>query len=180
MFTLQLGHPKINPLPPTEFASVRDAFLDLFREEEESVYVFWQEIPLQFRYREDLYHSIDDILAMNWLLGELQGETIVTLSNRLLTMTWKLYWLGDRLEIDAAFEARESLYEAYAESLNKVGQAELSKQEFQQEWNTLLKQILVAFDEGNVRIADGTERRKLELMDRTEQIIAGYGRLYTR
>jgi len=181
MFTLQLGHPKITAQHFPEFSEVKQVFLSLFREEEESVYLFWNEIPLQFRYRQDLFANIDNIIALNWYLQqETTGKTSVKFSNQLLEMQWELYWTQGELIVKGHFHAHEELYQAYADALNASNEMTVSKQDFLQEWKTLLHQILVAFDAGNVQITDGQERRKLELLQRTEQTITGYGRLYTR
>jgi len=50
---------------------------------------------------------------------------------------------------------------------------------FLSEWKTLLHQIIVSFEAGEIEIEDGTERRKWELLRRVEKQIAGYGQLYT-
>ncbi len=181
MFTIQLGHPKITAQHYPEFSEVKEAFLSLFREEEESVYLFWNEIPVQFRYRLDLFANIDDIIALNWFLQqETKGRTCVKFSNQLLQMQWELFWDQDELTIKGHFSAHEALYKAYADALNRSNEMTVSKQDFLQEWKTLLHQVLVAFNAGNIQITDGKERRKLELLERTEQTITGYGRLYTR
>ena len=181
MFTLQLGHPKITAQHFPEFSAVKQVFLSLFREEEESVYLFWNEIPIQLRYRQDLAINIDEIIAMNWLLQkEPSGKASATFSNQLIEFKLELYWKEDELTLHSNFTAHEDLYIPYANSLNTAGTLTLSKQAFLHEWKTLLHQILVAFEAGDIQIQDGQERRKLELLQRTEQTITQYGRLYTR
>ena len=181
MFTIQLGHPKINTLPAQEFEEVNEVFLRLFHEQEESIYLYWHEIPIRFRYHEDLYNSFNDMLAMLWLLQkESSGETKVILSNQLFRILWKLYWHGDDLEIVAHFEAFEPLYENYAEALNQKSELRLDKRQFLSEWKTLLHQVLVSFEAGKISIKDGKERRKLELLQQTEKTIENYGVLYAR
>jgi hypothetical protein len=181
MFTLQLGHPKINKAKPAVYTTMAEIFPVLFREQEESVYLFWKEIPVRINYRDDLRRNLDDILAMVWLLQkETTGKTRVHLSNQLLDMQLDLYWKADKLTIESTFLPQDDLYAPYAESLNALGKLELSRKGFLNEWKSLLHQLLEVFDAGKILIADGKERRKLELLQQTEQSIPDYGRLYTR
>ncbi|WP_339705296.1 hypothetical protein [uncultured Kriegella sp.] len=181
MLTIQLGHPKINTAPVQEFKQVKDVFLKLFHKDEESIYVFWGGIPIQLRYQEDLYYNFDAILAMAWLLQkEQQGETKVRLTNPLFEITMALYWHDGDLTVKAHFGALEDLYQTYADELNNKGEYTLSKASFLREWNTLLKQIIMAFKAGNIQIADGTEQRKLELLEQVEGLINSYGELYVK
>src|SRR5690606_1816981 len=50
-FVIQLGHPKISQTVRPRFRRLSDVFLQLFREHEESAYLFWHAIPLRIRYR---------------------------------------------------------------------------------------------------------------------------------
>jgi len=181
MFTLQLGHPTIRRYAPKQYAALRDVFLELFRDNEESIYLFWNNIPISLRYSIDLFANIDSILAMTWLLElDEKGSTVIQFSNQLLKMEWTLHWDQDVLVLNGLFEAHEDLYASYATALNLTGKLKLSKNKFLSEWNTLLHQVLVAIEASHNTIIDGTERRKIELLQRTEQAIGSYGSLYTR
>jgi hypothetical protein len=178
---LQLGHPKIEPGPFPAFKTVKDAFLRLFRAEEESTYLFWHAIPVRIRYREDLYHNFDAILAMAWLVQrDERGATKVDFTNQLLAIHWKIHWEGSSLIISGTFTALDALYTPYAQALNRWPEVQMEKQAFLNEWKTLLHQIIVAYQSGQVEIQDGTERRKWEMLQRVERQIPQYGRLYTR
>ncbi len=179
MLTIQLGHPKINTVPAQEFEQVKEVFLQLFHTAEESIYLYWNTIPIRFRYKEDLYQSFDDILAMSWFLQkESTGKTKATLTNQLMTMDLEFYWKDDELKIVGRFAAFEPLYEGYAQALNRVAELQVSKRWFLAEWKTVLHQLLVSFDTGNIIIKDGKERRKLELLQQVENRIEDYGALY--
>ncbi|MEM7084568.1 MAG: hypothetical protein AAF489_00205 [Bacteroidota bacterium] len=181
MFTIQLGHPKINTIPKQEFKTLGDIFLHLFKLEEESVFMFWNEIPLRFRYREDLFASFNDMLAVAWILQkEKKGETTATFQNQLLTMTLTCIWNNDDLSLQAHFESFEHLYEPYGNALNQANNIRLSKARFLSEWKTLFHQILVSLEASNCTIEDGVERRRLELLQQTEKSIQNYGGLYHR
>jgi hypothetical protein len=181
MFALQLGHPKINPGPFPPFERVRDAFLPLFRADEESAYLFWHDLPLRLRYRDDLAANFDAILAMAWLVQrDDAGATLVELTTQLLAIRWELRWQGDELSIAGSFRAHEDLYAPYADAFSRASTLAIDRQAFLAEWKTLLHQIIVAFQAGGVSIHDGTERRKWELLQRVERAIARYGVLYLR
>jgi hypothetical protein len=181
MFTLQLGHPKIETGPFPVFRMVKDVFLRLFRAEEESIYLFWQAIPVRIRYREDLCQNFDAIVAMAWLVQrDEQGATKVDFTNQLLSIHWEIRWGSDGLVIRSMFTALDDLYVPYAQALNQWPEVQTEKQMFLSEWKTLLHQIIVAFQSGHVEIQDGTERRKWELLQRVERQIPQYGQLYNR
>jgi hypothetical protein len=181
MFTIQLGHPKIETGPFPTLEKVKDAFFYLFRLQEESVYLFWYAIPLQFRYRGDLYHNFNTILAMTWLIQRnLHGATKVNLTNALLSVQWEIHWDERNLTIAATFSALDELYAPYAHALNHWSEIMISKQAFLNEWKSLLHQIIVAFQSAQVEIEDGTERRKWEMLQRVERQIPCYGQLYRR
>lgn len=180
-FALQLGHPKINQGPFPVFDCVREVFLYLFRAEEESAYLFWHTIPLRLRYREDLSRAFDDILAMVWLIQrDDQGAARAEFATQLVAVRWELRWEGAALIITSSFRALEDLYAPYAEALGWYPELRVDRQAFLAEWKTLLHQIVVAFQAGEVVIRDGTERRKWELLQRVERAIPSYGCLYLR
>ncbi|MBX2998654.1 MAG: hypothetical protein KF893_09115 [Caldilineaceae bacterium] len=181
MFTIQLGHPKIKTGPFPTLEKVKDAFFFLFRPEEESIYLFWHAIPLRMRYREDLHRNFDAILAMAWLvLRDERGATRVDLINQLITAQWEIHWDERNLTIAAAFSALDDLYAPYAHALNRWAEMTMPKQAFLNEWKPLLRQIIVAFQSGQIEIEDGTERRKWEMLQRVEEQIPCYGQLYRR
>lgn len=180
MFTIQLGHPKINTLTSTEFATVKEVFPSLFHKNEERIFMFWNEIPIQLQYI-DLFQNLDEILAMNWYLDkETEGRTKAAFSNKILKFEMHLYWENDHLNSEIFVEALEEKHQLYADTLNEKSEIIISKEAFLNEWNTLLHQIITAFNAANISIIDGTERRKLELLYQVEQSIKGYGKLYIR
>jgi len=178
---IQLGHPKILTVTSTSFEQVIEIFIHLFRAEEESIYLFWHQIPIRFRYREELYHNFNDILAMVWLIQQdEQGATKADFITQLILFRWEMRWKEDKLVIHSTFTARDDLYLSYAQALNQCPAVTMSKKAFLSEWKTLLHQIIIAFQASAIEIQDGTERRKWELLQWVEQQIPQYGRLYTR
>ena len=131
MIQIQLGHPKIINTEQIELKKVTDAFFKLFHTYEESCFLFWDGIPIRFRYKEDFYQSFNEILAMCWLLErEREGKTKATLINQILAINLQLFWKDDRLTIIAEFEAQEELYLSYTKELNKKRKTSISKQFF--------------------------------------------------
>ena len=114
MFLLQLGHIKVNQIPPQEFDTVKSVFLRLFIEKDESFYIFWNDIPLRFRYREDLYQDFDDIMSFIWLIHKKEkGETTATFVNQLIEAQVNAYWNEDELKMAGHFSAHETLYQQF-------------------------------------------------------------------
>lgn len=180
-FSIQLGHPRINPRPFPEFKTVRDVFPQLFRPEEESSYLFWGEIPIRLRYREEFFHNFDSILALVWLIQrDEKGATKARLLTQLVTIDWEVRWQGSKVTISSTFTPVDDLYEPYAQALNRFPVLSMEKLAFLGEWRTLLHQIIVSFQAGQIQVEDGTERRKWELLQRVDEQIPNYGRLYTQ
>ena len=181
MFLIQLGHPKINTIPKQEFKTVREVFLRLFKSPEEGIFLFWNEIPVRFRYARDLHDNFNEMLALVWLVQkESKGATTVSFQNQILKMNLTVEWEMDRLTIQGDFEAFEFLYDSYATAMNRSSSLELSKKAFLCEWNTLFRQLITAIDASNCSIEDGIERRRIEVLAQTANLIESYGRLYTR
>lgn len=179
--SLQLGHPKIRGGPLHEVLSVPLAIQLLFRKEEESAYLYWHDIPIRFRYKQDLSRCFDNILAMAWLMQrDERGATKVDLETQLLTIRWEVRWEVDSCHVHSVWEERDALFEPYAAALNRIPDLHTSKSAFLCEWKTLLHQIIVSIEAGGVVIRDGVERRKWEMLQRVEREIAQYGTIYTR
>jgi len=177
MFTIQLGHPKINAIAAKEFETVKQLLYQLFYSDEESFYIIWNHIPIAFDYKESLFNNFDDILAMIWLVNkEDKGETKINLTSNNLSIKFHLSWKDDQIIIDANFDTPVQHLKKYAAILEK--QVSFPKNEYLNEWNTLLRQIISSIEASKCTIADTTERRKLELLQQTETAIKSYGKLY--
>ncbi|MEM7185444.1 MAG: hypothetical protein AAF466_02200 [Bacteroidota bacterium] len=179
MFTVQLGHPKIIQDTPREFEKMQDIFLAVFREVEESAYLFWNDIPIRLRYREDLYRSFNDMLALVWMLQkEPKGSTKATLINQLMEVQLTAKWENDDLSIDGAFKSFEYLYRPLADALSRQSEIRMSRAQFLREWKTLFRQLIEVVESSGHRVQDGVERRRYELLTRVEASIDSYGLLY--
>jgi hypothetical protein len=179
-FQVQLGHPRIRISRPVS-AGLGDALSLLFRPDEESVYLFWQEIPIRIRYREDLPRCFGDILALAWMLQrDAEGAARATFETQLVTMDWAVRWQDEACDIEASFAARDPLFEPYAAALAARSTLRIDRTGLLAEWKTLLRQVVVVFEAGGVEIEDGVERRKWELLQRVERGIPAYGEIYTR
>ncbi len=179
MFQIQMGYPKIVQSETVTYKRVDEVFLELFREEEESFFILWRNIPLRFRYCKELANNFDSILAMVWLINrEPQGGASVSLINQLLTIDFNITWYDMSVELEAVFSSRFPVYDKYVEILNKGNSISLEKSKYLAEWHTLIHQIVVSFAAGNISIEDGNERRKLEMLQGVDRQLIGYGSLY--
>jgi DNA polymerase elongation subunit (family B) len=180
MIIIQLGHPKIRSIISDKYSSLKEAFTDLFRDQEEVVYMYWYDIPIAMRYQQDISQSFDNILSMIWLLNkEEEGKTVVTLQTELFTITMKLHWERTVVDVVTKFKAHDDLYEDYANELNKHEYCTVTKDSFINEWNGLLRQLLIAFSVSGIMIKEGTENRKLALFQNVVSQIETYGQLYS-
>lgn len=180
-FIIQLGHPKILPTRNKVIAKLNNIFFDLFHIDEEAAFIFWGQIPIRFKYKEDLYNNFDLILSMVWLVQkEHQGVTKVNLMTQLLFIYWEIYWKDDDVLIKARFKDTEDLFVHYADALNQHNELILNKTSFLREWKMLLYQIMVVIQTAGIEIEDGKERRKWELLQKIVHAIEGYGVFYQR
>jgi len=179
VFLIQLGHIKIRTIPKQEFKTVPEIFLSLYDSEEEQFFVIWKELPIAFNYKSQLFQNFDAVLSMCWLLRKKEsGDAKVQLENDALTVKLQLHWSNDQLKIEAHFDAKEDHFRRYSETLQQKQPLILSKINFLREWNTLLRQVMLSIQASGCTVKDGTERRKLELLQETERNIAGYGKFY--
>ncbi len=180
--TIQLGHPKIkSQIDRQSIASIKEIFPLLFVQAEESIYVFWNNIPIRLRYREDLFLGFNELLAMVWMVQkEAVGATKVSFVNQILFIHWEISWDENEVHIKAKYIDREDLYQQYASALNQKREISLSRDAFLREWNTLLHQIVVSIETIKIEIEEGTERRKWELLQQTTKNIGAFGILYTK
>ncbi|MDX2301969.1 MAG: hypothetical protein NW226_04175 [Microscillaceae bacterium] len=178
---IQLGHPQVNPIPEGKvFSAFQDVFLDLFKSEEEAIYLYWHKIPIRIRYREDLYANMQLFLAMIRLIfKENHGATKVDFMTELLFIHWDIYWTSHHIRIEARFTDTEDAYTPYADALNQQTTLEMDRYAFQREWKSLFHQIVMAFQTVQVNITDPKELKKLEVMQKIEQKIPKFGKLYT-
>lgn len=181
MLVLQLGHPKVNPIPEGKIYTVfQDVFLDLFESEEEAIHLYWHKIPIRLRYREDLHANMSLFLGMCKLVfKEPQGATKVDFMTELLFMHWEVYWNNYQIRIEARFTDTENAYGPYAAVLNEQSSLEMDRYAFLREWKTLFHQLVMAFQSLNLGISDPKEGKKLQLMQKLEQRIPKFGKLYT-
>lgn len=180
MFFLQLGHIKILKIPKQEFETVKEIFLSLYHAEEEQFFLIWNSIPITFNYKTQLYQNFDAILSICWLLRkEVSGNAKVYLENEALVISMQLHWKKDHLEIKTHFEPKSEHFREYSECLQQNSTLILRKDTFLREWNTLLRQILLSIQASECTVQDGTERRKIELLQKTEHDIVGYGKFYS-
>lgn len=179
MFTIQLGHPKINTIAVHEFDTVRDLLFKLFYSDEESFYILWNQIPIAMEYKEGLPANFDNILSMNWMIEKNEeGDTLVNLTNGYIDIELLVTWNNEKVKIDSFFKTEKKHLKKYVSILQQNNSITIAKDDFLNEWNTLLKQIITSITASKCKIADTTERRKLELLQQTENAIKSYGKLY--
>ena len=178
-FTIQCGHPTIKDVEAVQFDTLSDVFPYLFHENEESAYIFWNEIPIRMHYTYELYKNIDDIIGLCWLLQkEVSGAMEASFMQDQLIMKWEVRWKNSEVEIVGDFLGRTPSYDSYAKALNENSIIRMPLASFLSEWKALLMQLTKAIQTSGITIEDGIERRRYELMLRSEKKIKGLGVLY--
>lgn len=179
MFQIQMGYPNIiqNDLDP--FKRLEDVFPSLFHGEGEAFFLLWQDIPIRFRYREELECNFASILSMLCALKEKgEGTYLVAFTNELLKMDIKMRWDDKSLHVSAYFTTEFSLYEKYVAILNENCELQLDKKMFMAEWHTLIHQVVLSFHAAKVCLENREEKERVELLHRMDQQLEGYGSLY--
>lgn len=141
-FHIQPGNPQ--PDFEKDFAgdSLSELFPLMFRENEESAYLFWNGIPIRFHYAYELYKNIEGLLNLcNALANQDEGNIEILLVTEQFFMEWKGRWGNDEIEIRAKFSSVRSSFDQYAKCLNALGTIRVSQVDFLEEWNRLFKQV---------------------------------------
>lgn len=143
--------------------------------------MIWNQIPIALRYREDIAANFDSILSMCWLMNkENAGASNVNLVSKELRIKLTFEWNDDLLKLHGTFEPINERFVSYARFLGNNDTIVISKAIFLREWNTLLRQLFLSVQASGHTMVDGTERRKFEMLERTEALINGYGKLYVQ
>lgn len=180
-FIIQCAHVEIRQLENRQFDKIMQVFPKLFWENQEAAYLFWNNVPIRFHYRYELFANFDEVLAVCWMMQkEESGSTKATIQTDYFIFDWVFRWQGEKLEMSARFTARRKCYAAYASALNNAPDIFITKEEFLNEWSTLFQQIFKCFTNSGVIINDGAERRKYELMIGVIHKMESYGKLYTK
>ncbi len=179
MFQIQMGYPDIIQRADGTYQRIRDIFPGLFHSDEAFI-VLWQDIPICFRYREDLECNFASILSMLQTLKEnTEGSTLLILSNEILNLKIQMHWQAESLCLNLHVVTDYNAYQKYSAALNEHNELQLDKSGFMAEWHTLIHQLVVSFHAGKVCVADQLEQQKLLLLQNLDRQLAGYGCMYT-
>lgn len=179
MFQIQMGYPGIIQKDSNFYKHLGEVFPGLFHNDE-AFFVLWQDIPICFRYRDDLTHNFGAILDMLQVLKEnADGNTLLVLTNEILNLTIRMHWQAELLHLNMHVETEYSAYQKYSAALNEHDELVLDKSSFMAEWHTLIHQLVLAFHAGKVFIEGGLEQQKLKLLQGLDQQLEGYGCMYT-
>lgn len=179
MFQIQMGYPGIIQSDLNPYKNIGDVFPGLFHNDE-AFFVLWQDIPICFRYRDELTRNFAAILDMLQGLKEnVEGSTLLVLTNEILNLTISMHWQAELLYLNMHADTDYSDYKKYSAALNEHNELTLDKSSFMAEWHTLIHQLVLAFHAGKVFIEGGLEQQKLKLLQSLDQQLEGYGCMYT-
>ena len=179
MFQIQMGYPGIIQNDSNFYKHMGDVFPGLFHNDE-AFFVLWQDIPICFRYRDDLTRNFAAILNMLQTLKEnVEGSTLLVLTNETLNLTIRMHWQAEFLYLSMHADTEYSAYQKYSAALNEQSKLVLDKNNFMAEWHTLIHQLVLAFHAGKVHVEGGLEQQKLRLLQSLDQQLEGFGCMYT-
>lgn len=179
MFQIQMGYPDIIQNDTISYKDIGDVFPGLFHTDE-AFFVLWQNIPICFRYREDLTHNLAAILAMLQSLRENdEGSTLLILTNEILNLTIGMHWQTESLYLHLHASTDCSTYQEYSATLNAHNELKLDKRSFMAEWHTLIHQLVLLFHAGKVCVEGELEQQKITLLQNLDQQLEGFGYMYT-
>ena len=180
-FLIQCPHLTPRPLENRVFEKMTQVFPKLFWENDESAYIFWNQVPIRWHYTYELFANFNEILAVCRMLQKEQGGlTKAVIQTDYFLIDWIFKWEGEQLEIKANCLSKKRSYDTYAAAINNVSRIRLTKTEFLNEWKAMFHQVFKAFTSAGVVITDPAERIKYEWMIEMTGRISGYGKLYVK
>jgi hypothetical protein len=180
-FVIQAGH--VTPLyvQDKEFASMAYVFPALFSENDESAWIFWNEIPVRFHYTYEFYANWDDLLVwLQRMKAQPAGEHELTLSTDIFFMAIRSVWKNGTLQLLSEWTAKKDAGKLMAETLNSKNEITLPVNDFIQEWKTLIYQVVRIFEKAGILLTDPAEHAKIALMKKIAVSVEGAGKLYTK
>jgi hypothetical protein len=163
-FYIQPGHVTVQRVKLKETTTFRAVFPAIFRENDESAFIFWKEIPIRFHYTFECFANLDRLVSLiNRMLDSEQGNEQFTFVTDALVGNWSLSWKNDELTIQAHWMGNKD-YAEYAEALNEAGDIIVPIKTFCAEWKLMLVQVLNALDAvGAAKLNDGIMQKVAEI-----------------
>jgi hypothetical protein len=180
-FVIQAGH--VTPLfiRQKQVKTLSSAFSVLFSENDESAWLFWNEIPVRFRYKYEFAANWDKIIEwLRKLKAEKSGEYQVTLVTELFSLAIRSSWKNGMLQLVGEWTAKKDSSARMADALNKKNEITLTVNDFIQEWKTLLHQVVGIFETVGIALTDPAEKTKIGEMKKIAVSVDGLGKLYTK
>ena len=179
-FYIQPGHVTVQRVKVNDATTFREIFPLIFRENDESAFIFWKEIPIRFHYTFECFANLDRLITvMNAMLDTEQGNEQFTFVTDALVGNWSLSWKNDELTIQAHWMGNKD-YDQYANTLNEAGDIIVPIKTFCAEWKLLLVQVLNSLDAvGAAKLNEGISQKVAEI-GRILQSTDAIGILYAK
>lgn len=179
-FFIQPGHVRVKKNQLSKEDDFRDIFPAMFSENDESMYLFWHQIPIRFHYTFDCFASLGNIIDTLELIAENSvGNTQLIFLTETVSGQWSLSWKDEIVTIDSIWTGREEV-KLYAEALNSAGKVEMKIESFLAEWKLPLIQVLNAIDTGKGRNLNDSIEVKVEQIGTILQAAESYGIQYQK
>ncbi len=178
-FYIQLGHPVANIPEEEVFRDIRSVFPEVFSENSESAYLFWQQIPIRFHYTYELYWNLEALVDLFIAMqSDNSGSYHLFIQTEILIGEWNVDWQNDSVKLRSKWTGKD-MYSPLAELLNKKAPLLLHKQVFLEEWKGILQQSSNVL--GAINFKDLSVRSSfLEKLHSVLNKIDNVGQLYKR
>lgn len=178
-FVIQAGHPRALPAPKKTYPSLAEVFIDLFSENDESAWLFWNQIPVRFHYTYELYSNVEDlIILLEKLAFEPQGKHEWIWLTDVFITTVQAEWKYPNLVLTSNWKVKRS-HQAMADLLNKKNKINTTTQGFLGEWKIILYQIINTLKKAEIVLSDEAEKNKILRLKKIINTIEKQGHLYT-
>ena len=179
-FVMQPGHVRTKANTLSAKDDFRDIFPAMFSENDESMYIFWRNIPIRFHYTFDCFATLGKIIDVLELIVENeQGSSTMTFLTETLSAQWNVNWSNQQIEIESNWTSREDTL-SYAQTLNEAGSIVMGKEAFTAEWKLPLVQVLNAIDAGKGRNLNESIEVKVEQIGTIVQAVDSFGIKYQK
>lgn len=146
-FYIQPGHPKVIRTAVDSSDTIADVFQKIFSENDESMYMFWSDIPIRFHYTFEFCMNLERLSTLlDKICKNPEGQEQFVLLTDALVGNWSVNWGNNEIAIDASWKGRPP-FEGYASALNGTETLKCSKDDFMAEWKLPFIQVMNALDD---------------------------------
>jgi hypothetical protein len=158
-FYIQASNPAFLNAAESYDDSLKEVIEAIFPYEAENAYLVWNGFPIKMQYKYDVSMIMEAVLALLEIL--LSSSNIpgipIDIDCFSFSTSWYVRCLEDSISITSKWQRIEAGYE---DVLNSDNQLEIKKDDFMKEWKMLLRKVIEAIEQSNIK-ADKKSLRRL-------------------